>query len=232
LQIRGFQRTSLVDYPGEVCSTIFVGGCNLRCRYCFNRDLVLYPNTLPSFPEEEIFSFLEKRISVQGALCISGGEPTLQSDLAVFISRAKKMGLKVKLDTNGTFPHILEELLEEGNLDYVAMDIKAPPEKYDLLSGRKVDYSKIERTLFLLKNSSIQSEFRTTVVPSLLDERDLLKIAEILQGARRYVLQQFQPVSTLLDQSLLTRKSFAREDMEKTASLCRGFIEKVLLRGF
>ncbi len=232
MQIRGFQRTSLVDYPGEVCSTIFVGGCNLRCRYCFNRDLVLYPNTLPSFPEEEIFSFLEKRFSVQGALCVSGGEPTLQSDLAVFISRAKKMGLKVKLDTNGTFPHILEELLEEGNLDYVAMDIKAPPEKYDLLCGRKVDYTKIERTMFLLKNSSIQSEFRTTVVPGLLDETDLLKIAEILHGTRRYVLQQFQPVSTLLDQSLTARKSFAGEDMEKIASLCRGFIEKVLLRGF
>ena len=126
MQIRGFQQTSVLDYPGEVCSTIFVSRCNLRCRYCFNSSLVLQPEALPLFPEEEIFSFLEKRIPVQGAICITGGEPAMQEDLAAFIYRAKRMGLKVKLDTNGTFPEILENLLRDEVLDYVAVDIKAP----------------------------------------------------------------------------------------------------------
>jgi pyruvate formate lyase activating enzyme len=232
LQICGFRKTSVVDYPGEICSTIFVGGCNFRCPYCFNRDLVLCPETLPLHPEEEVFSFLKKRIPVQGALCITGGEPSLQDDLAGFILRAKRMGLKIKLDTNGTLPHILEKLLETGILDYVAVDIKAPPDKYNLLAGRKVDYSKIERTLLLLKNSSIKYELRTTVVPTLLHEKDLVKIAESLTGSRQYVLQQFKPLPTLMNPGLTTEKSFTREEAEKIALKCRDFVKTVLLRGF
>ncbi len=231
MQIRGFQKTSTVDYPGEVCSTIFVGRCNLRCRYCFNADLVLQPETLPLFPKEEVFSFLEKRIPVQGAVCITGGEPAMQEDLADFIYRAKRMGLKIKLDTNGTFPEVLEKLLGDEVLDYVAVDIKAPPDKYDLLAGINVDFSKIEQAVFLLKNSRIKYEFRTTVVPTFLDETDLVNIARILKGSQQYVLQQFRPVPTILDKSLLEQKPFFRKDIEKIASRCSNFV-KTILRGF
>ena len=232
MQICGFQKISLVDYPGEICSTLFVGRCNLRCRFCFNRDLVLHPETLPSFSEEEVLSFLERRLDVQGALCITGGEPALQNDLAAFIAEAKEVGLKVKLDTNGTFPEALEQLLKEGTLDYVAVDIKAPPEKYDLIAGKKVDYSKVERTLLLLKNSNVKYEFRTTVVPGLLEEGDPVKIAKILEGSQRYVLQQFQPVETVLDEKLTVQKPFTREEVERAAQMCRPYVETVLLRGF
>jgi pyruvate formate lyase activating enzyme len=232
LQIRGLQKISLVDYPGEVCSTVFVGGCNLRCRFCFNRDLVLDPEGQPTFSEDEVFGFLKKRMGVQGALCITGGEPALQEDLAAFIARAKALGLKVKLDTNGTFPEVFGLLLREGTLDYVAMDVKAPAEKYDLLAGKKVDYAKVEQTIFLLRNSSVEHEFRTTVVPGLLEERDLVRIAKNLQGSRQYVLQQFRPVATVLDESLTAQRPFTREEIEKVALMCRPFVENVLLRGF
>lgn len=231
MQIRGFQQTSVLDYPGEVCSTIFVSRCNLRCRYCFNSSLVLQPEALPLFPEEEIFSFLEKRIPVQGAICITGGEPAMQEDLAAFIYRAKRMGLKVKLDTNGTFPEILENLLRDEVLDYVAVDIKAPPDKYNLLTGINVDFSKIEQTVFLLKNSQIKYEFRTTVVPTFLGETDLVNIAMFLQGSRQYVLQQFRPGPTIIDKNLRELKPVLRKDMETVASRCSTFV-KTILRGF
>lgn len=232
MQIRGFQRTSLVDYPGEVCSTVFVSRCNLRCGFCFNRDLVLHPEILPSYAEKEIFDFLKKRMDVQGALCITGGEPALQEDLIAFIAGAKEVGVKVKLDTNGTFPEVLEQLLIEGILDYVAVDIKAPPEKYDLIAGKKVDYSKIERTLLLLKNSNVKYEFRTTAVPGLLEKKDLVRIAKILEGSPLYVLQQFRKSATLLDENLPVKEPYTREEMEEVASLCRAYVKVVRLRSF
>ena len=255
MQIRGFQKTSFVDYPGEICSTVFVGGCNLRCPFCFNRDLVLQPDALPLFREEEIFEFLEKRLPVQGALCISGGEPALQEDLSAFLAKAKKTGLKVKLDTNGTFPEILEQLLEEGNLDYVAVDFKAPPQKYEMLTGgistdaSKDVYTKLKQTISLLRgsalldssknspklssnNPALNYELRTTVIPTLLDENDLLEMAQILGGASHLVLQQFQPLPTLLDQSLQDVKPYPKEKIEKVASFCRQFVGRVTLRGF
>jgi pyruvate formate lyase activating enzyme len=232
LEIRGFQKTSLVDYPGEICSTIFVGGCNLRCPFCFNRDLVLDPDNQPSYSEEEVFAFLKKRLNIQGALCITGGEPSLQKDLASFLARAKALGLKIKLDTNGTFPQVLGELLEGGNLDYIAVDIKAPAQKYAQLAGKEVDYGKVARTISLLKNSSVKYEFRTTVVPGLLERVDLVEIAKGLQGSRQYVLQQFRPVATVLDEGLMSQRPYTREEIEKVALQCRPFVENVLLRGF
>ncbi|NLX90751.1 MAG: anaerobic ribonucleoside-triphosphate reductase activating protein [Firmicutes bacterium] len=234
MQICGFQKTSLVDFPGEVCSTVFVGRCNLRCRFCFNRDLVLHPETLPSYTEKEIFDLLKKRMHVQGALCITGGEPALQEDLIAFIAGAKEVGVKVKLDTNGTFPEVLEQLLKEGTLDYVAVDIKAPPEKYDLIAGRKVNYGKVEQTILLLKNSNVRYEFRTTAVPGLLEKQDLVRIAKILEGSPLYVLQQFKRNTVVLDENLPVKELqlYTREEMEEVASLCRAYVEAVLLRSF
>ena len=255
MQIRGFQKTSFVDYPGEICSTIFVGGCNLRCPYCFNRDLVLQPGALPSYREEDIFAFLEKRLPLQGALCITGGEPARQEDLSGFLAIAKKRGLKIKLDTNGTFPERLEQLLEEGNLDYVAVDFKAPRQKYDLLTGSSgveaIDiYAKVKKTVSLLRDTTKKSsanssasgypapgyELRTTVVPTLLDENDLIVIARELEGVSRLVLQQFQPLPaprpTLIDANLQEAKPYPKEQIEEIAAQCRRYVEKVILRGF
>ena len=232
MQIRGFQTTSFVDFPSQICSTVFVGGCNFRCPYCFNSDLVLHPDMLPLIREEDVFSLLEKRISLQGAVCVSGGEPTLQKDLSFFIARAKDMGLMVKLDTNGSNPELLGNLLETGCLDYVAVDFKAPPHKYGMLTGGKADYSDIEHTISLLDNSHIEYEFRTTVVPTMLDGEDLLEIASILEGSRLLVFQQFKPLPTILDKSLQLKKSYSRETIEQVVSLCRNYVQNVTMRGF
>lgn len=232
MDIRGIQKVSFVDFPGEICSTIFVGGCNLRCRYCHNKDLVLNPGSLPPISERELFEFLESKGSMLDGICISGGEPTLQEDLVDFAARAKKKGFKVKLDTNGTSPGKINILLQCALLDYLAVDIKGPPHKYSLITGIDINHSKIAETIKLLRSSSLEYEFRTTVVPGLLEEKDILEIARELSGCRKYVLQQFRSSTGLLDPSLSSVVAFTRERVTKLANYCKEYIEDVQLRGF
>jgi pyruvate formate lyase activating enzyme len=232
LEIRGLQKVSLIDYPGSICSTLFVGGCNLRCLFCHNRDLVLNPGELPVVEESVIMEFLAEKGSLLDGICISGGEPTLHDDLIDLIIKIKKMGLKVKLDTNGTRPDVIINLLDRELLDYIAVDIKAPLEKYALVVGDNVDLSRVDQTIDLLKNSLVGHEFRTTVVPGLLDENDILSIAKRLAGCRKYVLQQFRPQDSMIDPSLISVKPYSRESIEMLADSCREYIEDVQLRGF
>ncbi len=232
MDIRGVQKISFVDFPGEICLTLFVGGCNLRCRYCHNKDLVLNPVSLPSIPEEELFAFLESKGPLLDGICISGGEPTLQEDLVDFMSRAKKRKLKIKLDTNGTNPQKIDLLLQKKLLDYIAVDIKGPPHKYPLITGKEGYYPKIAETVALLKGSSLDYEFRTTIVPGLLEEKDILEIAGVLAGCRKYVLQQFRPGGGLIDASLHRVTAFAPERAVALANECGGYIRDVQLRGF
>jgi pyruvate formate lyase activating enzyme len=232
LEIRGLQKVSLIDYPGSICSTLFVGGCNLRCLFCHNRDLVLNPGELPVVEESVIMEFLAEKGSLLDGICISGGEPTLHDDLIDLIIKIKKMGLKVKLDTNGTRPDVILNLLDGELLDYIAVDIKAPLEKYALVVGDNVDLSRVDETIDLLKNSLVGQEFRTTVVPGLLDENDILSIAKRLAGCRKYVLQQFRPQDSMIDPSLISVKPYSRESIEMLADSCREYIEDVQLRGF
>ena len=232
MDIRGLQKVSLIDYPGSVCATLFAGGCNLRCLFCHNRDLVLKPGELPLIEESEVMEYLDDKGSILDGICISGGEPTLQHDLFAFIIKVKNIGLKVKLDTNGTRPEVIRNLLDSELLDYIAVDIKAPLDKYALIVGDSKDLNKIIETIDLVKNSIIEQEFRTTVVPGLLDENDILHIAKSLSGCRKYVLQQFHPQDSMIDPSLISIKPFSRERIERLAKSCRKHIENVQLRGF
>lgn len=232
MDIRGLHKTSLIDYPGKICCTIFVGGCNLRCLYCYNKDLVLEPETLPFFPIDEVLTFLQKRISFLDGVCISGGEPTLQKDLPAFIGEIKNLGLSVKLDTNGMKPGMISRLLEDKMLDFIAIDIKAPFEKYNLVTGVRVDISTLKETINIVKNDVVEYEFRTTFVPDLLDKEDIIKIAQAVGGCRKFVLQRFLSSSDLIDCSFNVYEYLPPGDVTEAAYLCLEHVEAVDLRGF
>jgi pyruvate formate lyase activating enzyme len=231
VELKGWVRTSLIDYPDHIASVLFTGGCNFRCPMCHNADLVLRPTEVPTLPEEEVWDFLSRREGLVDGVVITGGEPTLQPDLAPFIRRLKDTDLDVKLDTNGYLPDVLKTLLSEGLLDYVALDIKAPPEKYFLLAGlADLDTARVERSIALLRESDVPHEFRTTAVPGLLDEDDVAGIAQWVAGADRYTLQQFQPVNTL-DPTLERACPYPAETLQVMAERASRWVSRVIVRG-
>lgn len=197
MKIKGLVKTSLIDYPGKVAYLLFTGGCNFRCPFCQNTQLVLHPETLPDVSAEEVLSSLARRRGFIDGVVISGGEPTLQPDLSDFVSRVKELELAVKLDTNGYRPDTLKELITSGLVDYVAMDVKATPSKYPQAAGVPLDFRLIEQSIALLLSSAIEYEFRTTVVPGIVTPQDVDELATLLAGAKRYALQQFQPDGVL-----------------------------------
>ena len=201
MNIQGFQKLTMLDFPGKTACTVFTGGCNLRCPFCHNVALVLDPEGEP-FPEEEIFAYLAKRRGILDGVAVTGGEPLLQPDIADFLRRVKDMGFLTKLDTNGFFPEALEALLSEGLVDYAAMDVKNRPEKYALTCGvQRVDLTKPERSMALLKNSGIGYELRTTVVGGFHTVEDIEAIARWIEGAPRYYLQAFKDSGILREGS-------------------------------
>lgn len=192
MQIHGFNKSTLLDYPKHLAATIFVGACNMRCPFCHNASLVLRPHTQPIIPEEEIFAYLQKRKNILEGVCITGGEPTLYNDLPIFISQIKELGFKVKLDTNGTNPDMIKELVDKGLIDYVAMDIKNSKEKYKIAAGNKdISMEKIEESVSLLLSKIIDYEFRTTIVTELHSEQDMEDIGNWIKGANAYYLQAY-----------------------------------------
>ena len=197
--IVGLNKTTLLDYPGRVAATIFTGGCNFRCPFCHNGDLVLKASALDAYSEEEVFSFLHKRKKVLGGVCITGGEPTLQPDLAEFIRKVKELGYAVKLDTNGYKPKVLEELLKEDLLDYLAMDLKNRKEKYAETAG-VTDFvlENIERSMELLTAYEVPHEFRTTVVKEFHEQEDLEAICRWIGGQATFYLQQYRDSEEIL----------------------------------
>lgn len=233
MNIKGLQKTSLIDFPGEICATVFVGGCNFRCRYCYNSDLVINHGEMRHISQERVCSFLEERSFLLDGVCISGGEPTLQENLPGFVARIKSLGLKVKLDTNGGRPEIIEALARAGLLDYIAVDIKAPWHRYPMIAGAEEEVPRIKKTvLFLLNNElEVDFEFRTTVVPGLLDEEDMVEIAGQIGGCKKFVLQQFRPQTGLMDPALETVKPYSPEIMERFAAACKRHVQSVILRG-
>ena len=196
--ILGFQKTTLLDYPGKLASIVFTGGCNLRCPYCQNSEIAFDAGTAENhvFHEDEIFSHLKKRRGMIEGLVITGGEPTLQHDLIPFIEKVRALGLLIKLDTNGTNPALLKELLDRKLLDYAAMDIKQSADNYPaacgIPTGGAAIRGKIMDSVSALLSCSIDYEFRTTFVPELFDDGDLPKIAQMIKGAKRYFLQGFR----------------------------------------
>lgn len=202
MNIYGFQKMTLLDYPERVACTIFTGGCNFRCPFCHNASLVTHIEPALRIETEEIFSYLNKRKGLLDGVCISGGEPLLQSDIAEFIQKIKEMGYSVKLDTNGTDPQKLKMLIDEGLVDYVAMDIKNSKEKYALTAGVDVDISAIEQSVDLLKQNRVEWEFRTTLVRELHDLQDISSMAQWLVGTTSWYLQSFIDSGDIIEKNL------------------------------
>jgi len=198
--IGGIQRFSLIDYPGRIACVIFTQGCNFRCPYCYNRSLVLPRFYGEPLPEEEVLSFLKTRRGLVEAVVVSGGEPTVQEDLPEFLGKLREMGFLLKLDTNGTHPETVKELIISGIIDYVAMDVKAPLARYREVVREEVNLQNIVLSTTLLLSSGVDYEFRTTLVRELISEKDILRIAEtLIRGAKRYALQRFVATDTLVD---------------------------------
>lgn len=191
MNIQGLQKLTLLDYPEHVASTVFTGGCQLDCPFCHNSELIRGPFDV-GIDEEEIFSFLRKRQGLLDGVAITGGEPMLQVDLESFIRKIKEYGYKVKLDTNGGYPEKLLHFINEGLVDYVAMDVKNSPEKYGLTAGiENLDLTPYRKSIELLLEGRVDYEFRTTVVKDFHTNEDIIKIAKWLKGAKKYYLQSF-----------------------------------------
>lgn len=203
MKIFGMEKMSLVDYDGKVATTLFTGSCNFKCGFCHNSQLVLDYQTLPSYSEDEIFSFLKKRQGVIDGVCISGGEPTLCKDLPFFIEKIKNLGYSVKLDTNGTNPDVVKELSNNGLCDYFAMDIKNNREDYAKIIGfDKFDTTKVEKTVDFFLSGNADYEFRTTLINEYHKQTNVLKIRDWIAGANKYFLQKFRLSDTCIKKDL------------------------------
>jgi pyruvate formate lyase activating enzyme len=231
VDIRGFIETSFLDWDGKVTSVIFVPGCNFRCPFCNNGLLVLKAESLPPVDPALIDGFILKRKDFIDGVVITGGEPTLQSDLPEYIKHIKSLGFLVKLDTNGTNPSMLKALLDQKLLDYVALDLKAPlDERYRTVTNSAFDPGVISQSVKLLMGSEIEYEFRTTVCPALLKREDVLDIARAIAGAKKFVLQQFVPKDTL-DPNLINVTPYSKDEFVKMAAACREFVKNTIIRG-
>lgn len=230
--IGGLEKSTLIDYPGKVAATVFTVGCNFRCAFCHNPELV-DPEKIkkqPQITEEAFFKFLKSRKGLLEGVCITGGEPTVQPDLTDFIDKIKQDGFLVKLDTNGSQPKVLAKLLEKKLLDFIAMDIKSSKDKYREVINRKIDLEDISRSINLIRSSSLDYEFRTTVVPDLIDENEVKKIGEWLKRSKLFVLQQFRSNKTL-DQSYQKIRSYPDERLKQMAKIAEPYFDEIKIRG-
>jgi pyruvate formate lyase activating enzyme len=233
LDIKGFIKTSLIDWDGKVTSVIFLPKCNFRCPFCHNHELVLNPEKYNSVSLEEIDSFLlENRDFIDGVV-ITGGEPTVHVDLPELCKHFKKLGLMVKLDTNGSNPEMLKHLIDQNLVDYVAMDIKAPlsnATKYlNSIGLKNADLDNVKKSMEILKKSNVDYEFRTTVVPSLHTAKDIVEISKEIGSKSKLVLQNFNSQSTL-DTRFNKIKPYEREELEKMAEAARRYVSEVKIR--
>lgn len=225
--IGGFQKMTMLDFPGKVACTVFTHACNLRCPFCHNAALVVGEYTPVSV--DEILAYLQKRKGILDGVCITGGEPLLQKDIRSFIEKVREIGLAVKLDTNGTFPEKLRELIDAKLLDYVAMDVKNSPARYAETVGLStLDLAPIEESVRILKGGRVPYEFRTTVVRELHGEADMQAIAEWLAGADRYFLQQFTDSGALLGEGY---SAHSPDTLKTFADIVRPYIPAVSTRG-
>lgn len=230
MNIGGFQKVTLIDYPGKIAATVFTVGCNFLCPYCHNSELVdgKKSKNQPRTDQVEILKFLTTRQGLLEGVCITGGEPTLQNDLPDFIKKIKDLGFLVKLDTNGSNPQMLANLLEAKLIDFVAMDIKAPLEKYKKVVGEKINLEDIQRSVELVRQAP-DYEFRTTVLPVLHTRKDILSIGRWLQGSKKYYLQQFKPNKTL-DAAFEKEKPFEWEKIANLSQILKIFFDQVEVR--
>lgn len=229
MKICGFNKTTLLDYPGRVACTIFSGGCNFRCPFCQNGGLVVRPEEQPEYSREEILSFLKKRQGVLDGVCVSGGEPTLSPSLGSLLQDIKNLGYSIKLDTNGSRPDTLKSLAEDGLIDMVAMDIKTSPERYSILTGiPHPDLNAIYESVDFLMSGNLDYEFRTTVVKKLHKESDFREIGMWLKGAKAYYLQAYRDSEEVLQPGF---SSYSREELLHFRSILLESISLVEIRG-
>ena len=227
--IGGVEKTSLVDYPEKLTAVVFTIGCNFRCGYCHNPELIKLKEDSKILDEEDFFAYLEKRKGLLDAVTITGGEPTLQNDLADFIKRVKDMGFLVKLDTNGCNPEIVENLINKGLLDYIAMDIKNSIDNYNKVVRNFTDKEKILKSIRLIMNSNVDYEFRTTTLKSLISMEDFEKIGEMIKGARKYYIQKFIPTK-ILNENLANDINYTKEEFENIKTKMEKYVNFVSIR--
>ncbi len=234
MEFKGFIKTSVIEYPGKIVSLVFVGGCNFRCPFCQNPDLVLNPRSLPSTGEKEVIDHLLSKRKWLDGLVITGGEPMLEKDLPNFLSKIKKEGFLVEIETNGTNPGMLRDLVKRSLIDYLALDIKAPFEweKYSKAAGIVDEnlFGKVKESVKILSGSNIDYELRTTVVPGLADQEDLISIARSFEGVKKYVLQQFVPKITL-DKQYEKIKPYSKDKLEEMKEKIADYVEFCEIRG-
>ncbi|MDD3236950.1 MAG: anaerobic ribonucleoside-triphosphate reductase activating protein [Candidatus Gastranaerophilales bacterium] len=228
IKIGGIQKTSFIDYPNKIAATIFTLGCNFACGYCHNPELVKNGDGI-LYKENEILEFLTKRKGKLDAVVISGGEPTIQKDLPTFIKRIKEFGFLIKLDTNGTNPTMLQQLIKEKLIDYVAMDIKAPLDKYNEISKSSISTNLIKSSIDILLKKDVEYEFRTTATQEQLSNNDFEKIGLLLKGAEKYYIQKFVASKTL-DSSFMNYKPHSDSDLQNFKMLLEKNIKKVEIR--
>lgn len=227
--IHGFQKMTMLDFPGKVACTAFTAGCNFRCPFCHNASLVTKINNEEIYSQEEIFDYLNKRKGVLDGICITGGEPLLYDGIVEFIKKARELGLLVKLDTNGSFPEKLKYLIDNGLVDYVAMDIKNSKEKYaETIGLKEYDLSNVEKSVAILLEGKVEYEFRTTIVAEYHTTQDIVAIGNWIKGAKRYFLQNFVDSGNLIGSDM---HAVSKEFMKELQIEAAKFVEKVELRG-
>ena len=229
MKIHGFQKTTLLDFPGRVACTVFTGGCNFRCPFCHNAALVLDPDSAPTISEDEIISYLNRRRGILDGLCVTGGEPLMNADIGDFLRRVKDTGLLVKIDTNGTFPERLRELCSAGLVDYVAMDIKNCREKYGATAGvPNLRLDKIEESVNFLLSGAVDFEFRTTSAKELHTPDDFESIGRWIKGAPRYFIQAYKDSGATIGAPLTP---MTKEEYQECLSRVSPFVAHAEIRG-
>ncbi len=226
--VGGVQKLSLVDYPGHVAAALFLAGCNMRCGYCHNPELVLPERLAPSIPLEHIFTFLESRIDRLDGVVISGGEPTVHDDLPELCRRIKDLGYDVKLDTNGTCPDMVRQMIEQNIIDFVAMDVKGPLDKYIEIAARPIDLDAIVENIRLMIDSGIGHEFRTTVVREQLTVDDFEKVGQLVKGAKRFALQHFRTGTTVSPQ-FENYHTFSEDEFQQAKNIMERYVDQCVI---
>lgn len=227
MNVQGYQKLTLLDFPEHVACTVFTGGCNLRCPFCHNASLVLTPRESENL-EQEVLSYLAGRKGILEGVCITGGEPLLQPDLSDFVEQVKNMGFSVKLDTNGSDPDALAALLATEMIDYVAMDIKSAPETYEIAIGKAFPVERFQRSAEIIRASGIPHEFRTTLVKGIHRPEDMEGIGKWLSGEEKYFLQGFVDSGNLIGSGY---EAFSHEEMKEFLNIIRKYVPAAKLRG-
>ena len=231
MRIVGFSKTSLLDWDGRVAATVYLPGCNFRCPFCHNSDLVLAPESLSELPFSDVLEYVETNREFIDGVVITGGEPTLHMELPDLVRKMKSTGVMVMLDTNRRRPAMIARLLNDGLLDYVAMDLKGPLNpKYSDIVGTEAPLDDVKRSVSIIMDSGVEYEFRTTVVPLLLNLRDIESMAAYIGGARKYALQQFRPRNTI-DKNYMVLDACPMETLKNMAEVARQYVRKVVIRG-